>query len=254
MNILLISGHTSGHNYSMNTKSNEGDLNIELTKLIASYLKEYADIDIYPYDHDAYHDRREGVYLSKYDYKKYKYILEIHFNSYDGSARGASVQLHSNYRGGISVEREIAKALSKYFKLRGDAGIITRDDLLNMNTALKQGVDYALLETCFHDNHKDFDTYQMYKNDIAADIVRAIAKGFGLTNKKTKYIYVQHCDFLNLRSNPGMDGEVIGILKPGECVAPMTYQPDSDGDYWLQVKASIKGKELTGFVWPEYVS
>ena len=51
-----------------------------------------------------------------------------------------------------------------------------------------------------------------------------------------------------------MDGEVIGILKPGECVAPMTYQPDSDGDYWLQVKASIKGKELTGFVWPEYVS
>ena len=56
MKILLISGHTSGYNKSALTGVNEGDLNIELVKLLTPRLGRYADVTVYPYSRDMYHD------------------------------------------------------------------------------------------------------------------------------------------------------------------------------------------------------
>lgn len=250
LNILLISGHKSGYNQARNTRSNEGDLNIEVVKGLYDVLKSYCNVDVYPYDRDAYKDRKAGTYLSKYDYNKYNYIFEVHFNSYDTTARGFSVQLHKLYNGGISVEREICKNLSKYFKARGDAGIITRDDLLNMNTALKQGIDYALIEVCFHDNVSDYNIYTTYKKQIIQSIADGIITGFGLV-KKDRAVEVINCDYLNLRNGPGMEFSPITQLVKGTKLYPITYEPDSENDYWLKVQ-TLTGQY--GYVWPAYIN
>lgn len=185
MRILLVSGHTSGHNYSANTGRNEGDLNIEQVKLIKPRLDKYADVDVYPYDRDMYKDTKNGKL--KVNYNDYDYIFEVHFNGFNGNARGTSIQIHTNYKGGISVEQGIVDRIAAIgFKKRGTNGIVRRDNLLNMSTALSCGVDYALVEVCFYDNHWDMLLYSDNKAAVAQAIADGITVGFGL--KKTENV------------------------------------------------------------------
>lgn len=180
MKILLISGHTSGYNPSKATGVNEGDLNIELVKMLASRLEGYAEISVYPYDRDMYKDNKNGCL--KVNLKDFKYIFEVHFDAFNGKARGASIQIHSDYKGGISVEKNIlAKLVMLGFNNRG---IVYRNDLLNMETCLNLGIDYALLETCFFDNVEDMKLYKAKKEKVADAVANGIIEGFGLKKSK----------------------------------------------------------------------
>ena len=159
MKILLISGHTSGYNSCKATGVNEGDLNIDLVKMLANRLEGYAEISVYPHDRDMYHDNKNGCL--KVNLKDFDYIFECHFNAHKGTARGTEVLIHSDYKGGISVEKNIlAKMVLLGFQNRG---IVYRNDLLNMKTCLDLGIDYALLETCFFDNVEDMKLYMMHR-------------------------------------------------------------------------------------------
>ena len=190
MKILLISGHTSGYNASKATGVNEGDLTIDLVKLLASRLEGYAEISVYPYDRDMYKDNKAGCL--KVNLKDYNYIFEVHFNGFNGKARGTEVLIHSDYKGGISVEKNIlAKMVLLGFENRG---IVYRNDLLNMKTCLDLGIDYALLETCFFDNVEDMKLYKSKKDKVADAVAKGIIEGFGL--KKG----IQAVDLLNLSS------------------------------------------------------
>ncbi len=183
MKILLVSGHTSGYNYSANTGENEGDLNIGLCKNVYTILNEYCDTQVYPYDRDMYRDLKAGK--CAVDLKAFDYIFEIHFNaSSNGEARGTSIYLHTDYTGGTSVEQGILNNLSAIgFKLRGTKGFNRKDTLLNMNTAESLGIDYALLETCFYDNKDDMKLYRDMEGTVAIGIADGILKGFGLYEK-----------------------------------------------------------------------
>lgn len=182
MKILIVSGHVSGYNYSKNTGYNEGDLNIELAQLVKPQLDAFADVTLYPVERNMYTDNKNGklaVNLSDYDY-----IFEIHFNAFDGSAYGTSIYLHSDYMGGISVEQAIIENMRSIgFRIRGNNGINRKSTLLNMNTAYKLGIDYALIETCFYDNKNDMELYQKNKNAVAFAIADGIIDKFGLTIK-----------------------------------------------------------------------
>lgn len=174
MKILLISGHTSGYNSCKATGVNEGDLTIELVRRIANRLEGYAEISVYPYDRDMYKDNKNGCL--KVNLKDYDYIFEVHFNGFNGKARGTEVLIHSDYKGGISVEKNIlAKMVLLGFTNRG---IKYRNDLLNMKTCLDLGIDYALLETCFYDNVEDMNLYK--KDKVADAVAQGIIEGFGL--------------------------------------------------------------------------
>ncbi len=178
--ILLVPGHTSGHNRCKATGVNEGDLNIELVQLIQPILSKYAAVTVYPCERDMYHDVRDG--RCQVNFRDYDYIFEVHFNA--GGGRGTSIQIHSNYKGGISVEQTVIDRVAAFgFKKRGDngSGIVRRSDLLNMNTALRKGVDYALIEVCFYDSAADLAIYQPNKSKIAQAIATGIADAFGLT-------------------------------------------------------------------------
>lgn len=256
MKILLVSGHTSGHNSCKATGVNEGDLAIELTKKLSALLSLYAEVDAYPYERDMYKDNKNGCL--KVNLKNYRYIFEVHFNAAGGAGRGASVQLHSAYKGGISVEQAIVNNVAALgFKKRGSNGIVRRDDLLNMNTALRLGIDYALIETCFYDNAADMALYRQNKEAVAQAIARGIIDGFGLEGGSAgtssgqpvkRTVTVFDCTALNVRKTPNGPA-VAGTVKAGTVLEVTGSGKDSDGDTWLQVRHG----SLTGYVWPKYV-
>lgn len=178
--ILLVAGHTPGHNYSRLTGVNEGDLNIELVRLLKKRLMAYVEVTVYPEERDLYRDHLAGV--SRVRFQDYDYVFEVHFNAGGGQGRGTSVQLHKDYKKGITVEQEIADRLGAVgFRKRGTNGIVRRGDLYNMNLAFRQGVDYALLETCFYDNKEDLSLYRSHKAAVADAIADGICQGFGLS-------------------------------------------------------------------------
>ena len=164
MKILLVSGHRPGHNPCKATGVDEGSLNVELVRSLLPLLSPYAQVDAYPYERDMYQDNKNGCL--KVSLKDYRYIFEVHFNA--GGGRGTSVQLHSAYRGGISVEQAVVNNVAALgFKKRGSNGIVRRNDLLNMNTALRLGVDYALNEVCFSDSAADLALYRKKQKETA---------------------------------------------------------------------------------------
>lgn len=253
MKILLVSGHRPGHNPCKATGVNEGELNTELVRTLLPLLSSYADVEVYPYERDMYLDNKNGCL--KVNLKDYRYIFEVHFNA--GGGRGTSVQLHSNYRGGISVEQAIVNNVAALgFKRRGDNGIVRRNDLLNMNTALRLGIDYALIEVCFYDSAADLALYRQKKEATARAIAKGIIDGFGLkavdtgavsNQNQSRNVVVTGCSSLNVRRTP--NGAILGTVKGGTTLAVIGTGKDPDGDVWYKVTAG----SLTGYVWPKYV-
>ena len=238
--ILLISGHRPGGNACTRLNVNEGDLNVQLTRLVAARLSGYADVVVYPYLRDYYRDNLNGRIASEYNMSNFDYVFEIHFNAYDRTTVGTNVQLHLKSTGGVTVEQAIADNLAARigFGKRGVDGINRRDDLLNMNTAFKKGVDYALLETCFYDNVSDLLKYRKSPEKVASAISDGIITKFGL--KKT--VKIVNCENLNYRKSP--NGAIVGQYNSGDKIVVYETQPDSDGDLWYRTDQ--------GYIWPTY--
>ena len=253
MKILLVSGHRPGHNPCKATGVDEGSLNAELVRSLLPLLSPYAQVDVYPYERDMYQDNKNGCL--KVSLKDYRYIFEVHFNA--GGGRGTSVQLHSAYKGGISVEQAVVDGVAALgFKKRGSNGIVRRNDLLNMNTALRLGVDYALIEGCFYDSAADLALYRKKQKETARAIAGGIIDKFGLKagdtgsssgQAESRNAVVTGCSSLNVRRTP--NGSVLGTVKGGSALKITGTGKDSDGDVWYKVTAG----SLSGYVWPKYV-
>lgn len=180
MKILLVSGHVPGYNPSKATGVNEGDLNVELVKLLVPRLSKYADVEVYPYELNMYEDNKAGKL--RVNLKDYNYVFEVHFNAFNGKAHGTGIYLDQKYTGGISVEQAVLQNIVALgFTNRG---ITRRNDLLNMRTCFNLNIDYALLETCFFDNVEDMNLYKQKKTQVADAITKGIADAFGLKAKE----------------------------------------------------------------------
>lgn len=185
--ILLIAGHGQGDCGAVGCGYEEATLTREMVSLIKPSLSKYADVTIFDTSKNMYKYLKAG---NKFNFKKYDYVLEIHFNACvkdekgDGKTTGTEIYVHPTEKG-TSVEENILKNISELvFKNRG---IKTRSDLLNMNTCKgSQCVSYALLETCFIDDKDDMVLYAKTKGKIADAITSGIAKGFGLKEKESE--------------------------------------------------------------------
>lgn len=190
MEILLISGHTSGHNMHKQKLRNEGDLNIELVNLIKPLLEKYANVHVYPMERDAFVDVQKGQFKAHLP-KGIDYVLEVHFNALDGqyNADGrnkGSEMFVTTREKAISVEQAIMRHMDDYFPLRDNDGVfdgVKRTNFLVINTLKSMGISGALLETCFYDDEDDMKVYYANKEAIAQGIVDGIAEGFGLKAK-----------------------------------------------------------------------
>lgn len=178
MNILILNGHGAGDSGALGNGYKEADLTRELADLVVFKLNTYAKVYRYPRERNAYKDIKNGVFTKclPVAFDKIDYAFEIHFNAFDGNAKGTEIYI-TKLEKGYSVEQAIVNNIASIgFSNRG----VKRSDFLVIKTLKNKGVSSALLETCFIDNANDMKTYQEHKNDIAQAIVNGIVERFGL--------------------------------------------------------------------------
>lgn len=188
MKILLIPGHGDGDCGACGNGYQEADLTRELVNTLSPILRKYANVDVFDTSKNMY----KYLKSNKFDFTKYDYVIEIHFNAFDEKANGVEILVHPSEKA-FTVERLMLENISAFgFKNRG---VKIRNDLQNMNICRGlQGVSYALIETCFIDNANDMKLYQSWKEDIAVAITLGIVKGFGLNEKVSNDTFTDIAD------------------------------------------------------------
>lgn len=180
MKILLMAGHGAGDPGAIGNGYKEADLTRELLKLIKPKLSKFAEVSVFDTNKNPY----EYLKRNKYNFKKFDYVFEIHFNAAaydrtgDGRTTGTEILVHPNEKG-KTVEENILKRIEGLgFRNRG---VKPRTNLQNMNIVKgDQNVSYALLETCFIDDKDDMALYEKKKESVAYAVAEGIAEGFGL--------------------------------------------------------------------------
>lgn len=186
MKILLICGHGAGDPGACACGYKEADLVRDYAPSLKSALSQYATVDLFDTSKNMYKYLRNG---NSFNFKQYDYVLELHFNAVvndtkgNGKTTGTEILVHKSEKG-VSVEEAILKNICALgFRNRG---VKARSDLQNMNICKgRQGVSYALLETCFIDDADDMKLYHSKKSAIVSAIVQGIVSGFGLKTKNT---------------------------------------------------------------------
>lgn len=162
--ILLVAGHGAGDPGACGSGYQEANLTREVVAALAKAI----NASVFDTSKNMHKYLSNG---GSYDFSKYKYVFEIHFNSYNKSANGSEILVHVN-KGNTSRERRIVDAVAAVgFSNRG---IKTRNNLGNMNRLHKLGIEYSLLEVCFIDNASDMNTYKNNFNNIINAIAGAI--------------------------------------------------------------------------------
>ena len=180
LKILFICGHGADDPGAVGNGYKEADLVREIAPKLKNILSDYAEVTLFDPEKNMYKYLKAG---ESFDFKKYDYVFELHFNSSQKIATGTEILVHELEKG-TSVEELIVKNISSLgFRNRG---VKKRTDLLNMNVCKRvQGVSYALLETCFINNPDDVTLYQEKKDDIIRAIADGIIEGFSLNKFKS---------------------------------------------------------------------
>ena len=194
-------------------------------------------MDVYNQNRSAFYDVQNGTFkISKYDY-----VLEVHFNAFDGSGHGTEIFVTDSEKY-TDVEQAIMNKLGKHFVKRGGSGVKVTNWLV-IYTCKCLGISSALLETCFIDNKADMAEYQANKESIAQGIVDGIAEGFQLKANSTEQKPGNKPAKHKKPSKPAKPGQPDQILHKGEYfVIPGVHSVDQV----LANMDSIWCEEMTG--------
>lgn len=180
MNILLIAGHGGTDTGAVAFGRREADLARELVPMIRDELRAYgAAVDLYDPKRSAYHDLIALGY--DYHFKKYDYVLEVHFNAYrqdpgNGESTGCEAYVTPGEKS-IAAEAAMLRRIAALgLTNRG----VKREKLAVIMRAKAQGVSSALLEVCFLDDLDDMEIYCRNKARIARAVADGIAEGYRL--------------------------------------------------------------------------
>lgn len=183
-NFLLIAGHGGTDPGAVAFGKREADLTRELVTLIQKEILKYkCNCDVYDMSRSMYKDIVANGY--KYDFTKYSYVLEVHFNAFnldkgDGKNKGSEIYVTTSEKG-ITVEEKILKQMvSLGFTNRG----VKRKNWAVISRAKKQGVSSALFETCFMDDADDMKIYDANKKAVAKGVAKGVADGFKISKKE----------------------------------------------------------------------
>lgn len=180
-NILIIAGHGAGDCGAIGCGYKESDLTREVAKLLKAELDSYANVTIADTSKNWFSYLKTNVF----DFRKYDYVFEIHFNSCvddekgNGKTTGTEIYITTSEKGS-SVEEAIVKNISNLgFKNRG----VKRKNYSVIYKVKQQGVSSALLELCFIDDLDDMKLYQSKKKEVIKAIANGIITGFSLKKK-----------------------------------------------------------------------
>lgn len=175
MKILIIAGHGAGDSGAVGCGYKEADLTRKAASILEGKLDAYdCKVTRYPSARDCYQDNKRGVMQTSFS--SYGLVIEIHFNSYNGSAHGCECL----YR--PARMRDLAAKVSKAIAEEGffNRGAKQRTDLMNMNTCYRSGVPYILIETCFIDNKADMTRYAKEIYEVWGNVAEAVCKYYGI--------------------------------------------------------------------------
>lgn len=239
MKILLIAGHGQGDPGACANGYKEADLVREIAPKLKNKLSAYANVDVFDMNKNMYKFLKAG---NAFNFKNYDYVFELHFNAGvndtkgNGKTTGTEILVHTSEKG-TTVEKAIVSNISGLgFKNRG---VKTRTDLQNMNVCKKrQGVSYALLETCFIDDLDDIKLYMSKKDAVITAIANGIISGFGL-GKEPKEEPIQELTTPN--DIVWELSQRIEITNVPKAVSDLTKAMDENSScYWMLKKIANK--------------
>lgn len=255
--LLLIAGHGRNVNGSWDPGAigcgyEEANLTRELTKIIKHCC------DLNGLDCDIAPDRNYYSYLKNggtFDFIKYNYILEVHFNAMpapaplsDDQMKGSMFFIDKSERGQSVEEAILNKLYSIGSKKAWDGVVLAQRNygpggLLVQSRARAQGVSHGLLETCFINDIDDVLWYQKNKTLIGSKIVEGIIEGFGLNKSDNPFAYVgkgiataEANEDMAVRDSDSLEGKIIGIVLKNQKVEVLEKLDNG----WLKI------------VWPGY--
>lgn len=171
MKILIIAGHGAGDSGACGCGYKEADLTRKAASILEGKLDAYdCKVTRYPSARDCYQDNKRGVMQTSFS--SYGLVIEIHFNSYNGSAHGCEVLYRPARMRNLAAKVSAAIAEEGFF----NRGAKQRTDLMNMNTCYRNGVPYILIETAFIDNKADMTRYAKEVYDVWGNVAKAVCK------------------------------------------------------------------------------
>ena len=163
--ILLVAGHGNGDPGACANGYQEANLTREIVKALSSKMK----CDVYDTSKNMYKDLK-GSDATNY-LKKYKVVMEVHFNAGGGSG---SELLVKNINNPTNIEVAVLNALTSTGLSKHGNGWVDGNWLGNMSKAKTAGVqNYFLVEMCFIDSEVDMNLYTNTKSQIIDNIVAA---------------------------------------------------------------------------------
>lgn len=200
LKVLLIAGHGAGDPGAMANGIKEADEARAVVSSLVTQLEGICKVDVYPTARNAYADLKAG----KLDvqWSNYNYVLEVHFNAFDGAASDGKTKGVECYvttsEGGTTVEEAICKNIASLgLTNRG----VKRKNYDVIQAARSAGVSSALLEVCFLDDPDDMQIYNANKTAVTTAIADGIVSGFGIqaqtpAPKPTQPWYQEAMDFV----------------------------------------------------------
>ena len=168
MRILLISGHGDGDPGASSKFGVEATETVIMVQKIKETLGNYAQVDLYPTNRNAFKDLGKGC--CQVNFGDYDYVLEVHFNSCvndltgDGKTTGTEIYVTTAEKT-VGVETKIVEKIAALgLKNRG----VKRTNWRVIARAKASGTSSALLEVCFIDDKDDMQIYTAKKDQIAA--------------------------------------------------------------------------------------
>ncbi|VTS85776.1 glucosaminidase domain-containing protein [Streptococcus dysgalactiae] len=165
---LIICGHGHGQTGYDPGATNPGLGITEAGKVreFAALMKRYSGNQIdYITEQNVYDYRSLGSIG-----KGYETITELHFNAFNGQAKGAEVLIYAGYHPD-ELDQKLLSILARRFSNRGFKKV---DWLYNANVAANRGYNYRLVEIAFIDNNSDMATYEANKEGMAREFAQAI--------------------------------------------------------------------------------
>lgn len=165
--LYLICGHGAGDPGAVGGSENEAENVRRLAQRVKALAKDQSQVQIHDMNRNAYASRD----LASLSVPKGTNVLELHRDSSNGTARGAHVIIKNGYKAD-DFDTKLAKNLAKIFPGRSSI-IVERDNLYNVNTAAKRGINYRLAEVGFIDNLTDRQIFNTRLDEIARAILDA---------------------------------------------------------------------------------
>lgn len=187
MKVLIIAGHGAGDTGAVATHGGKTYRECDETRklaamLVTEFAKAGVTADSYNLMRNAFADYKEGSLVNRARFHEYDLVLELHFNAFDGNARGTEVYVSTAGKSS-AVADAVCKAVSGVgFSNRG----VKQKNFAVIGQALLQGTKAILVETCFLDSAADMAILEENRKNVANAICHGVCVGLGISKAAPK--------------------------------------------------------------------